>query len=75
MLRLNKNTPPSKATICFIALRERMKSGADRSESIKILEDASRHFAVPIRYVGEDRQTMILDLLDPAWLSRPSLFP
>lgn len=55
-------------------LRERMKNGADRSESIKILEDASRHFAVPIRYVGEDRQTMILDLVDPAWLSRPGLF-
>jgi len=55
-------------------LRERMKNAADRSESIKILEDASRHFAVPIRYVGEDRQTMILDLVDPAWLSRPGLF-
>ncbi|MEI0740372.1 winged helix-turn-helix domain-containing protein [Paenibacillus sp. JTLBN-2024] len=55
-------------------LRERMKNGADRSESIKILEDASRHFAVPIRYVGEDRQTMILDLVDPAWSVAPRPF-
>ncbi|WP_236575383.1 HAMP domain-containing sensor histidine kinase [Paenibacillus sp. USDA918EY] len=57
------------------SLRERMQqNGTDRSDSIGIFEEASRHFAIPIQYVDADRETVILDLLDPVWLKRTDLF-
>ncbi|WP_195572343.1 sensor histidine kinase [Paenibacillus sp. 1001270B_150601_E10] len=55
-------------------LRERLKVHPDQEELLPIFKETAYHFSVPIRYLDEHRETILIDLLDHDWLTRSSLY-
>lgn len=55
-------------------IRERLKHATEQAERLALFQEASQHFSVPIQYTGPNREDLYINLLDPQWQARPSIY-